>query len=192
MSRSLRSPALGAFRLAVVTALVAVGDAVVTVAGRYRFGTSLDAYGWVIGGPPYDGTLQRFVFCISVAVIVAAVGVAAAVFVTQPRPGSRLAVMYSLPACVVVDLFTVVYGPNNIGAESRGVSPAALAESEAAFDHIFPLWYLGGHAIGIGLLALLTARLLIVLRKPDVRDFYEYYNPDVPPVLRWGRGSNDR
>jgi hypothetical protein len=187
MSQSLRSPVSGAFWLAVAAALVTVGDAAIVALGRHRFDTSVDSYGWVIGGPPYDGTRQRFVFCLAVAVLVATVGLAAAVLLTRPRPGARLAVLYSLPACVVVNLFTVVYGPENIGSQQKGVSPADLAETEAAFDHLFPLWYTGGHALALGLLAALTARLLFVLRKADVRDFYEYQDPDAPPVVPWAR-----
>jgi hypothetical protein len=187
MSQPSRSPVVGAFRLATATAVVAVGDAAITIVDRQQFVRSVTEHGWAIGGPPYDGTLQRLTFCIAVAVLVAAVGIAAAALLTRPRPGARLTVIYSLPACVVIDLFTVVYSPDNIGSQTRDESAAGHAEAAVAFEHLFPLWYTGGHAVAIGLLAALTLRLLIVLHRPGVRDFYEYPDPGAQPVLRWGR-----
>jgi hypothetical protein len=185
MSQSLRNPASGVFWLAASVAAITLGDAAITVLEWLQFNASLEVYGWAIGGPPYGGTRQRFVFCIAIAVLVAAVGAAALVLVTKARPGARLAVLYSLPACVFVSLFTFVYAPDNVWSSAKGALPA---EAEAAaFDQLFPLWYTGGHAAALGLLAVLTARLLIVLLKPDVREFYEYHDPNALPVVPWAR-----
>ncbi|MEU7874387.1 hypothetical protein [Dactylosporangium sp. NPDC049140] len=162
-------------RLAGLAAFVAVADAVITVLGRQTFVANAGRYGWaVIEDPPYDGTRQRFVFCIAVAVVAAAVGVATVFLVNRARPGARLAVIYTLPACFVVDLFTVVYSPAGLGGNSRGASAADNAEAAAASDKLFPLWFTGGHAIAVVALGILALRLVLLLRKPEHRDFYEF------------------
>jgi hypothetical protein len=162
-------------RLAGLAAFVAVADAVITVLGRHAFVANAGRYGWAIAeDPPYDGTRQRFAFCIAVAVVVAAVGVATVFLVNRARPGARLAVMYALPACFVVNLLTVIYSPGNLGGNSRGESAAAHAESAAATDKVFPLWFTGGHAVAMVALAIIALRLVLLLRRPEHRDFYEF------------------
>ncbi|MFI5915986.1 hypothetical protein [Dactylosporangium sp. NPDC051541] len=152
-----------------------VADAVINILARLRFGANAAAWGWAISeDPPYDGTKQRFVFCIAVAVLVALVGVATVPLLHRANPNSRLAVMYALPAGVVVDLFTVVYSPGNVAANSVGESADAHARAADAFDRLFPTWFTGGHALLVVLLGILALRLIVVLRKPEHREFYEF------------------
>ncbi|WP_433604107.1 hypothetical protein ACQP2P_23730 [Dactylosporangium sp. CA-139114] len=162
-------------RLAGLAALVAVADAVITVLGRQTFLANAAQYGWaVVDDAPFDGIRQRFVFCVAVAVLAAVVGVGAVFLVNRARPGARLAVVYSLPACFVLDLFTVVYSPGNVGQNTNGESAAEHAEAAAAFDRLFPLWFTGGHAVAVVALGVIALRLVLVLRKPEHRDFYEF------------------
>ncbi|GAA2344245.1 hypothetical protein [Dactylosporangium salmoneum] len=184
----LHTPVRGAFHLTVATAAVAVADLVVTALGRWRFGASLPEFGWVIGAdPPYDGIRARFVFVLVVAGLVAAVACLATRLVTRARPGARLAIVSTLPFGILLSLFTIPYGPNNVGEESQGESAAAHAAAEAAFDHVFPLWYTGGHALLVVAYAVLVLRLWIVLRRPDVRDHFEFAGPDEPAAAAPGR-----
>jgi hypothetical protein len=168
-------PSSNVIRLAVIVGAVTVADAVITILARQQFAANSDVYGWAISeNPPFDGTKQRFVFCIAIAILAAVAGVGALPLLSRANPNTRLAVMYSLPACVVIDLFTVVYSPSNAGAESRGESAAAHAEAADAFDRLFPTWFTGGHALLVVLLGVLALRLIVVLRKPEHREFYEY------------------
>ncbi|MET7393316.1 hypothetical protein ABZS66_07465 [Dactylosporangium sp. NPDC005572] len=164
-----------AFWLAVLAAIVAVTDAVLTALGRARFTADVDELGWAINeNAPYDGTRQRFVFCLVVALVVAVAALAAAALVTRPRPASRLGILVALPLSVLLDLFTVVYAPDGVGTGGRGAKPEDLAETEAAFDRLFPLWYTGGHTTAVVALGALTVAMVLKLRKPAVMEYFEF------------------